>query len=159
MGKYIKTPSKLKNPGWTKRNIKISKHITDNSNVLDLGCGSKDLLRYIKPVEYVGIDYIDTHADIICDFNKPFEIPVNNWDFIVMSGVIEYLHDLDMFFNTIKNNSDKYIITIWKNYELLNNPNKLNSINDYIELIENYFYIVEEDYWKLNRIFICKDKP
>lgn len=158
MTKYIKTPAKLKNPGWTKRNIKISKHIEDGSKVLDLGCGAKDLTKYIKPSLYVGIDYQSSVADIMCDFNLPFSLPHHDWDYIVMSGLLEYLSDLDMFFKHIKNNGSTYIITIWDKFRTLGNPSKLGSINEYVHIIEQHFTIVERDYWKLNQIFICKDK-
>jgi hypothetical protein len=157
MSNYIETPSKVKNPGWTKRNQKIASHIPPLSNVLDLGCGAKDLLKYISPATYIGIDYNDTHADMRCNFNEHFTLPQYNWDYIVISGVIEYLFDIDSFFNTVKNNSKYYIITIWQNYNQLNNPYHLASVNDYKHKIQSHFEIVKVDYWKLHDILICKD--
>ena len=158
MTHYITTPTAVKNPGWTKRNITISKHIPDGTKVLDLGCGAKDLTRYIKPSVYVGVDYLEGHADVTRDFNLPFLLPTMEWDFVVISGLIEYLHDLDMFFDCVKHHGKTYIISIWNNFDTINNPNQLSSVDEYIQCIKRHFWITNEDYWKLHRIFICRDK-
>ena len=116
MTQFYSTVGPTLNPTWTKRNKKIGSYIPNRSKVLDLGCGSKDLLEYINPKEYIGVDYQQPIADLNINLNDTFECPRPNkgkWSHIVCSGVLEYLIDIDLFFKTIKGNSKCYIFTTW----------------------------------------------
>lgn len=158
MSKYIETPAKVENPSWSGRNEKIASHIHIRAKVLDLGCGAKDLLNYIHPFEYLGIDYNDEHADIQMNFNEPFELPKGHWDYIVASGLLEYLVDLEDFFTRVKGHSAHYIFTVWKKFESLDNPHQLATFKEYERLIKNNFRVLETDSWKTHKIYICRDK-
>lgn len=158
MSNYIKTPSSVVNPKWTKRNQIIGKLIQDNKTVLDLGCGGKDLLNYIKPSKYHGIDYNDDLADSYADFNKPFEIN-DTWDYIVCSGVLEYLEDVDTIIQSIQNKADTYIVTYWtraQNNNSFHNSNAL-SISQFIQTISKTFNIKQTDTWTDQIIFVLTD--
>lgn len=158
MSNYIKTPSSVINPKWTKRNQIIGKLIQDKKTVLDLGCGAKDLLNYIKPSKYHGIDYNDDLADSYADFNKPFEIN-DNWDYIVCSGVLEYLEDVNTIIQSIQNKADTYIITYWtraQNNNSFHNSNAL-SISQFIQTISKTFNIKQTDTWTDQIIFVLTD--
>lgn len=152
---YVPTPASVVNPSWTGRNASISRHIPDHSSVLDMGCGGKDLLNYITPDRYVGIDYTDTHADVIMDFNQPFQID-GGWDYLVCSGVLEYLKDVEMFLESIRGKSQFYIFTMWKRHYTLDNPNQLE-YQAYVDLISARFTVIVEDSWKKHTIFKCED--
>lgn len=160
---YIPTYAATENPGWTGRNKKIAGFIKEHSNVLDLGCGSKDLLQYINaPKKYTGIDYNNPVADLSINFNESFTIPKFNWTYIVCSGLIEYLYDIDKFFKTIQNNSEVYIITLWKKFNAswsIDNPyTKELSVLDVENKITNNFTIVKRSSYKKHNIYICRDK-
>ena len=160
MTDYVPTQSSTQNPTWTGRNKKISSFIKPNKNVLDLGCGSKDLLNYITPKKYVGVDYNQPLADIQINFNKGFTIPTGSWDYIVASGLLEYLFDVNYFFSKIKNNSNNYIFTFWKdahNSTSIVNPH-LHSTSQVTSIINSNFVVTETDVFKKHLIFICKDK-
>ena len=158
---YIPTPSSTVNPKWRRRNYKISKLINPNSKVLDLGCGSKNLLEYLDaPKKYIGIDYKQPLADIEINFNYNFKLPKENWDFIVCSGLLEYLKNIKHFFQHVKNNSVSYIFTFSQSNELrksLGNPNGLNSVNDFEIILKTYFEIKEQVALKTHTIYLCKD--
>ena len=162
MENYIPTPGPTLNPRWTRRNRFISDLINQNSTVLDLGCGSKDLLRYLKmPANYFGIDYNQPYADLSINFNNDFSLPKDNWDYIVCSGLLEYLINLDKFFNTIKNNASVYILTFYKpkgKRGAFGNPNTLESVDEFEMLVSKYFDIIQlTQKMKQHNIYVCKD--
>lgn len=160
MTNYIPTLGPTLNPRWSGRNKKISKFIKNDSTVLDLGCGSKDLLRYISPKQYTGIDYNQPLADIEINFNSEFTLPDGMWDYIITSGLLEYLFDIDDFFSRIKKKSSNYIFTFWKEAHLavsIKNP-KLHSVDQVISIINNSFSVIKTDEYNKHIIFICTDK-
>ena len=153
---YIPTPAPIVNPGWTVRNQEISKFILPNTKVLDLGCGSKDLLRYISPSKYHGIDYNSKFADSTVNFNENFSIP-DSWDYIVCSGVLEYLNNLKDFFSKISNHSEYYIFTYWTVAKRgINNPSALE-LYEFNNILKNHFIVINEGHWNDHIIKVCKD--
>ncbi len=157
---YIPTPSSVDHPKWKQRNIAIAKYIESNSKVLDLGCGAKNLLSYIDTSYYTGIDYNSKYADIDINFNYDFVLPVDDWDYIVCSGLLEYLIDLDHFFKTIQKNSSTYIFSIMTNNEArirLNNINAIKTVEKFIDKLEKNFVIENRIMLKTHNLFICKD--
>lgn len=153
--RYIPTPASVVNPSWSGRNAVIARHIPKKTSVIDMGCGGKDLLNYIEPSKYLGIDYTDSHADLIMDFNQQFEID-GGWDYLVCSGVLEYLVDVDMFLSTIQGKSKFYLITVWGRFHTLNNPNAL-TYDQYMSLIDSKFKIIVRNKWKHHVILKCED--
>jgi hypothetical protein len=155
---YVETPRSTLDPPWSERNKVIGSYIDMNTNVLDLGCGHKDLLKYIKPKKYIGIDFND-QADIKINFNLEFSLPRDEWNFIVCSGLLEYLNDVPAFINKIKKTSNKYIITYWSKNEQLRKPNGLEkfSVSDFLDLINQHFIIIEKNSWNNHQILILKD--
>lgn len=155
---YVRTPRTTKNPSWTNRNLEISKRISNDSNVLDLGCGSKDLLNYINPALYVGVDY--HNADVIIDFNKDFKLPPGKWDYIVCSGVLEYLYDIDKFLKIVSMVPSTYIFSYWKKHYSLREPNNLPpyTMEDFISSLSKRFNIIETFAWRGHNIYLCQPK-
>lgn len=153
---YIETPSAVLNPRWSGRNQHISTFIPPQSSVLDLGCGAKDLLKYITPTKYAGVDYYtNTYADYTVDFNGEFEIPKFEWDYIVCSGLLEYLVNVDAFFNKIKNESKFIIVTYWANAKAgINNPFVIDPIDNFTNLFKSHFDIINQSVWSNHYIYI-----
>lgn len=96
-------------PVWTERNIWVKNFIPDNSSVIDWGCGDKDILRYISPSKYIGID-INPKADIIADFNIKVPKLFSTYDIGLVLGVLEYLNDPEYFLRSIKPTANKFLI-------------------------------------------------
>jgi SAM-dependent methyltransferase len=158
---YIPTPSSTLSPKWTKRNKRIADEIPEQMSILDLGCGSKDLLNYLNnPKKYIGIDYNQPLADIQINFNNEFVLPKGEWNYIVCSGLLEYLLDLDYFFKQIKFCSKFYIFTFFTTYSKrsrLNNPNEIESITEFEGKLSSYFEITKVAKIKEHNIYVCKD--
>lgn len=162
MTEFYSTVGSTKSPTWTKRNKKIASLLTPRPKVLDLGCGSKDLLNYIQPKEYLGVDYQQPLADININLNDRFECPKPNkgkWSYIVCSGLLEYLVDVNLFFNTLQNNSKSYVFTYWLDGQTsTTNANKnILSIGQILDLINQNFRIQQVDICQRHLIFVCKD--
>jgi hypothetical protein len=156
---YIPTPARVINPSWTKRNEVIASYIKKNKSILDLGCGAKDLLKYIpEPNKYIGVDYHDEHADLVLDLNNDFQLPDHEWDYIICSGLLEYLNDIPVFFSKIKNHSDIYIITFWKKYKSLNNKNQVTSAKEFENIVFDNFYLLAKTKINSHRVYVLKDK-
>lgn len=157
---YVPTINSTKNPSWTGRNKTIASYVTDNTNIIDLGCGSKDLLNYIKPSTYLGIDYNQPLADLEINFNEDFQLPSGNWDYLVSSGLLEYLFDLELFFSKIKQNSKHYIFTYWEiahKAKAIKNP-KVQHIDVVKDLISQNFIVTKTTKYREHIIFVCIDK-
>lgn len=156
---YVKTPRSTKNPSWSNRNLEISKRIDTNMSILDLGCGSKDLLNYVTPSYYIGIDFND-EADIKVNFNEDFSLPPKKFDYTVCSGLLEYLIDIDLFLSRIKNSADTYIISYWSKHSSIRDQAKLTefTIENFKNSINAHFELIEQFEWKSHLIFVCKNK-
>lgn len=157
---YIETPSKVVSPAWTDRNFKIASQISPNKSVLDLGCGSKDLLKYIRPSKYVGIDYNNKFSDIQVNFNQDFLLPSRNWDYVICSGLLEYIVNVDKFFSSISRSGKTYIITYWDKNKRLRSKNNLPvcTSDQFVKILKNHFVVDNTIRWKSHNIFVCKDQ-
>ena len=102
----------LKNPPWEHRNRLISKMMLPNKTVVDLGCGSKNLLKFYTPTKYLGVDGIPS-ADLIMDLNTNFTLPTG-WDYAVNSGILEFVIRPDLYLEKIKNISNEYFFSWWR---------------------------------------------
>ncbi len=76
--------------------------------ILDVGCGTAELLKYLPDVQYVGMDsdrryldfagrYYGTKSKFICADLLNFSWPVEGkFDWVVASGVLHHLSDQEM---------------------------------------------------------------
>lgn len=98
------------------------------NTVLDIGCGSAyKLIKHFDNNDTLGIDLPQTVAWLKARYpNKKwtdkFE-PIQNYDMIIASDVIEHLIDPDTLLDFIVGCNSKLIIFSTPNRELLNNPN------------------------------------
>ena len=102
----------LLNPHWEDRNKIIAEMMVPNRRVIDMGCGAKNLLKFYKPSEYLGVDGIPS-ADMIVDLNSNFTIS-GDWDYAVNSGILEFVVRPDLYLEKIKNLSSEYIFSWWR---------------------------------------------
>lgn len=96
-------------PVWTERNTWVKTFINDGVSIIDWGCGNKDILRYVKPLNYLGIDK-DLPADIIANFNKEIPVIETKYDVGLVLGVLEYLDNPEYFLKSIKHSADTFIV-------------------------------------------------
>lgn len=148
--------TRLINPSWTSRNKLISSLIPANQSVLDLGCGAKDLLNYYTPTKYLGVDCVDT-ADIKCDLDKELDLPTG-WDYVVNSGILEYLDDIPSYLKKVSKFGSTYIFT-WHPTKAKWSPNKPAITHDeFKELVSTMYNIIETTTWTKQIIVKCVPK-
>ena len=101
-------------PAWTERNLWIKQYIPNSSSIIDWGCGNKDILRYITPKKYLGVDQTE-FADIKANFNDQIPKIEEKFDLGLVLGVLEYLNNPKQFLTEIKPTADTFIILILSN--------------------------------------------
>lgn len=102
-------------PDWDDRNIQIANFIQDNRSVLDLGAGAQTLRSHLKRgCRYQPCDLVKSSPDVIlCDFNRGIfpDISPQSFDYVVCSGVLEYIWDPEGFIARIRNYGSRLIVT------------------------------------------------
>lgn len=137
------------NPHWEDRNKIIANMMEPNKKVIDLGCGAKNLLKFYKPSEYLGVDGIPS-ADLSMDLDSNFILPVG-WDYAVNSGILEFVIRPDLYLEKIKTISREYFFSWWRG------PGWGRMSFDALEtLISKNYEIVEiREMGLVNRIYRC----
>jgi len=148
----------------------LSKLIPKGSNVLEIGCGTGDLLASLKPKVGYGMD-ISHEMVAIAKYKHKFEkrltfstlLPKEKFDYIFMSDVIEHLEKPGETFKQISklmNNKSKLVITmanpIWEtplmiaeklNLKMPEGPHKRIEFNDLRIMIQDSgMRITKHDY-------------
>ncbi|WP_162527448.1 class I SAM-dependent methyltransferase [Casimicrobium huifangae] len=101
-------------PSWDSRNRIIGTYILPGSSVIDLGCGAQTLKKHIATdCIYQPCDLIKSTPDVIvCDFNKgDYPNVGKKFDYVVCSGVLEYIRDSKMFLKKIWSLGDTVILS------------------------------------------------
>ncbi len=82
----------------------------DIKSIMDVGCGKQNLRKYLKDdIEYYPVDAYRTKAvTIIRDFNNG-EFFNHHVDCIFLSGILEYIYDVDQFISNIAKNTDMVV--------------------------------------------------
>jgi hypothetical protein len=101
-------------PSWDKRNEIIGKMVEPKSSVLDVGCGAQTLKNYLPPgCKYQPADLIKSSPEVIvCDLNGGV-YPDNGeyYDYVICSGVLEYMRDPEDFLRRIPKLGRTVILT------------------------------------------------
>ena len=117
----------------------LSRGITEEMKILDLGCGDKSLSKQFIKGNVTTLDCYDKLSpDILHDLTKPLPFTNNSYDVAILLDVIEHLEKLEGFklLNEIKRVVKKrfFVLTplLWKaNEEETNDPNSPYYHNDY----------------------------
>jgi hypothetical protein len=142
----------LANPHWEDRNKIIASMMLPNKKVIDLGCGAKNLLKFYKPSEYLGVDGISS-SDMVVDLNSNFLLPAG-WDYAVNSGILEFVVRPDLYLEKIKNISQEYIFSWWRGSGWGRMP--FNDIEDLISI--NYNIVEAREMGLVNKIYRCEKR-
>lgn len=97
----------MKNP-WSDRFEFVKNYISNDQTIIDFGCGNREILDFINPKEYFGIDLVDT-ADLIADLNQTIIID-RHYDLGLVLGVLEYLNDPEFTFTNIRSSADTFLV-------------------------------------------------
>ena len=95
--------------------VKISKYLTKylkpTDNILEVGCGHGDNLRYLrsKGFRVTGIDKAPTELGVKVDYK---DLEVTGWDVIYAVHLFEHIEDPRSFIQWLKENGRKFILEI-----------------------------------------------
>lgn len=90
--------------------------IEPHKTVLHLGCGDQELKSLLELTKYVGVD-IKQPADIIHDLNTGIEGLPNGFDYVLLSGILEYVEDPVKLIEEVSTLGRDIIILECKYYE------------------------------------------
>ncbi len=98
-------------PSWRERVEAMAIFIDAGEVVVDLGCGQQHLRNLIPPdCEYIPVDYTSRTTDtLVCDFNC-YKFPAVFVDVAFVSGVLEYVLDVDWFIERCTNQSETKVV-------------------------------------------------
>jgi hypothetical protein len=101
-------------PPWDQRNKLIGALIPAGSSVLDLGCGAMTLKGWLPPgCVYQPCDVVQSAPEVIlCDFNEGLYPALDRqFDYVVCSGVLEYMRAPLEFLQRISGYGSKVILS------------------------------------------------
>jgi SAM-dependent methyltransferase len=105
--------------------------VRPDSEILEIGCGTGQLLSYLKPKNGVGIDFSEKMIEIASSKYKHLILKVSDahdfsfddkFDYIVLSNVVGYFEDVQKVFRNIKKNCRKRTRIIIAYYNFLWEP-------------------------------------
>lgn len=99
------------NPDWELRVAQLAAFIPEKCVVMDLGCGTMTLKKYLDKQEYLPVDYKSRGPDtIICNFNN-YEFPSEKADVYFISGCLEYINDPEWFLKKCSQAESKLLLS------------------------------------------------
>lgn len=98
---------------WDDRIKLMSTYIKPNSSVIDIGSGLEVLYKHLpNGCAYTPCDVVKrTERTIVCNINENIYPDVKERDYIFLSGVLEYLKNLETFFSRISQYGNKIILS------------------------------------------------
>jgi methionine biosynthesis protein MetW len=104
----------------------VANFIEPNSTILDIGCGNGQLIEYItknsRPKKIIGIDIAsETVTSLKSDGYEAYCLDITsseffefmkgrNFDYIIITEVLEHIHEPEKVMQLIKNSFNKYVI-------------------------------------------------
>lgn len=100
-------------PMWDERTALIAGMIPAGSSVLEFGAGQERLGKLLNAnCEYQPSDvFARSDKTLICDLNAAFPKLNKKWDYIVFSGVLEYIHDLQGLLDKVRASCNACILS------------------------------------------------
>ncbi len=101
-------------PSWGLRSRLVSNYIASSSHLLDLGCGSSLIEKYLDiSCKYLPADIIlRNDRTVFCNLNESiFPSQIHDVDTILMLGVLEYVFDFPLLFSKLATYKKKIIFS------------------------------------------------
>jgi len=147
---------------WANRTIKMSKFIPPNSKIIEFGAGKMVIKEHLpENCNYTPSDIVDRgFGTFVCDLNSP-DLPVfDQYDYCVISGVLEYINDVPKLIKHLSTSIDYFIISYAtaKEGNIAKRGNGwVNSYteNDIIKVFKNNGYVLsDKENWSKQIIFV-----
>ena len=143
-------------PVWSERNLWIREFIPNDCSIIDWGCGDKDVLRYISPPKYLGIDQ-NPLADIQANFNESIPVIDKKYDTGLVLGVLEYLDDPNQFLRTIKPTADQFIILCFVNRRRKPEWTNAFTSDEVKQMLSTFWKNISYETYRNYLLAICSD--
>jgi hypothetical protein len=154
--------------GWKLRSARMARYIDRPGGVVDFGCGRMWLEQFLRPDSiYLPLDYIRRDArTIVVDLNAqrlpPLEAPI-----AVMSGVLEYVVDLDRLIRQMEQQPFTRIIASYNTRERVPSLVLRRALNwkshahldELLLLFCRCFNLVAIEVFETNTIMVFDRKP
>lgn len=147
---------------WNERSAILGSYISPYSDIIEFGAGSMFLKSYLKNYRsYTATDLVKRYPEtIVCDLNKPILLDLSLYNAAIMSGVLEYVFDIDSIFCTLSISNVKEIALSYSCSDITTENRLANGwLSDYtkpdlIIIFEKYGYsILREENWKKQSLF------
>ena len=146
------------NPEWESRVALMARHIPKGYSVMDMGCGTMTLKKYLNGNKYIPVDYKARDEEtVVCDFNKQ-EFPPFCTDVIFISGCLEYIDDPLWFLKQCSFATNRLILSYCttEEFPVLKERLKKNwknqlSKNDIITFADEFGFSLESEEMTENR--------
>lgn len=141
---------------WVER-IKLMRNFIGNDckTVLDIGCWECELEQFLpKGIKYIGCDYVKRRKDtIVCDLNQ-YEFPSIDFDVAYISGSLEYMTNLEWYFDQICK-ANKQVIMSYSAVEYfpLINKRKSKSWTNHLTMTEIVIYMGKRGFQLIDSAF------
>lgn len=100
-------------PQWDDRVRLMASRIPAGAAVIDVGAGTQQLRSELpEGSTYIPVDLVARTPDtVVCDFNEDAVYPDLAADWVVASGVIEYLHDVPLFLKWVSASAPQAVVS------------------------------------------------
>lgn len=100
-------------PAWNMRSELIAKLVPENSTVFEFGAGVGALQQHLSSsCTYQKSDLVDRDGETeIFDLNAENLLPIVGFDTAVLSGVLEYIHDVPRTINFLAANFKRVLLS------------------------------------------------
>lgn len=149
---------------WNERTRILGKRVSPRARVIEFGAGNAYLRNHLPDsVTYTPSDLIKREDDfLICDLNKGIDLDLRSYDTVILSGVLEYVYDIDRVFNRFPNNIE-YVILSYACKNICSVDRLANGwLSDYTQkeledVFQNNNYMIQERLkWKQQSIYLLK---
>lgn len=86
---------------WNERTKLLASMVEPGAGVIEFGAGNMALIKYLPTgCQYTPSDIVQRNPKFLkCDLNEPISFDLSGFDTAVLSGVLEYVYDIDNVFS------------------------------------------------------------
>lgn len=149
---------------WNERTERMLMMLPKFSSLLEFGEGNGNTRSLLPGVKYTGSDmYKRNEHTIVCNLNT-IPLPYFEYhDVILMSGVLEYLYDINSVISNLSNYTDIFCVSYAgkDNHniedEMVNGWTTCISYKDLIDIFKDLgFTLIDTGKWKRQQLFVFK---
>lgn len=149
---------------WNDRTKKLLSLLPPFQSLLEFGQGKGNTRSLLHNIKYTGSDlYQRDEATIVCNLNDTILPSFEYHDVILMSGILEYLYDIDGVISHLAQYTNMFCISYAgaDNHsveeEIINGWKPCIFYKDLVEIFANLgFKLVNTDKWKRQQLFVFK---